>query len=478
MVTKTVYRQLRGFVIGWLLITFIVGALTFLAIYFSYSQGESAPDASNPLPLAPSATVVAPDATEVPAQVIPSETPLPTLALATEPTAPVLAEEVTDVPTNTPTPIPSPTPTPLPVDDDRYQAGIQVEHSLDFNPVNQDNYYRSVAEDLGLRWVKHQVRWELMEPAPGEIDWSVLDFVMPSAKKFGIKMLLSIVTAPHWAREDGVTLERHGPPADAHVYADFVAAIVQRYPGQVHAIEVWNEQNLNREWTSTGGLNASNYVSLLSATYQRVKAIDPGIIIISGALSPTGWNDGVQAYDDFNYLNQLIEAGMLESTDCVGAHHNGYNVAPEYRYNEIPDDPGASFRGPFDNPHHSWSFRSTLEGYANRIRTAGYATRLCVTEFGWASAEDLQDVRQGFEFAKDNTLAEQAEWIPRALTLMEELGFVWLAIVWNFNYGPQAGYAIDNDNVPFSLIGPGYIFRPAYDTIRLWQSSYQTRLGD
>ena len=477
MVTKTVYRQLRGFVISWLLITFIVGLLTFLAIYFTYSQGDAAPEASNPLPLAPSATATAPAVTEAPAIIPPSETPSPTATPSPQPTAPVLAEEVTDVPTIAPTPAPSPTPTPLPVYDQRFQVGIQVEHSPDFNPVDQDNLYRSVAADLGLKWVKHQVRWKLMAPTPGEVDWSVLDFVMPSARKFGIKMLLSIVTAPDWAREEGVALERHGPPADPEVFAGFVADIVQRYPGGVHAIEVWNEQNLDREWTSPEGLKAESYVALLRATYQRVKAIDPGIIVISGALSPTGWDDGVQALDDFNYMDQLIEAGMLDYADCVGAHHNGYNVAPEYRYNEIPDDPTASFRGPFDDPHHSWSFRSTLEGYANRISAVGKDTRLCVTEFGWPSAEDLDGVKAGFEFAKDNTLAEQRDWIPRALSLMQEFKFVWLAVIWNFNYGPQAGYAIDNDNVPYSLIGPGYNFRPAYDAIRGWQADYQSRLG-
>ncbi len=328
-----------------------------------------------------------------------------------------------------------------------------------------------------MRWVKQQVRWEQVEAVQGEIDWSILDFVMPSARRFDIKMLLSVVTAPDWARETGVFLERHGPPADPLAFAGFVAEIVKRYPGSVHAIEVWNEQNIDREWTSVQGLRAEDYVALLRATYETIKAIDPGIIIISGALSPTGVDDGIGAIDDFRYMDLQIEAGLLDWADCVGAHHNGYNVSPDYRYNEIPSDNGAVFRGPFDNPHHSWSFRSTLEGYANRIRTAGYDTKLCVTEFGWPSAEDLPGARAGFEFALDNTLAEQAEWIPRAMSNMEEWGFVWLAFIWNFNYGPQAGYAISNDNVPYSLIGPGYNFRPAFGAIREWQQDRLARTG-
>ena len=478
MVTKTVYRQIRGFVIIWLSITVVMGLSTFLAIYFSYNPAAAEPGSSIPLPLAtPDDDIV--EQPTAPATADPTATPVPTDTL-TPPTPtesfPMQSIEVTEEPTATPTPLP-PTPTILPVEDMRYQVGIQVEQSSDFNSENQDGWYSSVSNDLGLRWVKHQVRWEMTEREPGNIDWSVLDFIMPSAEKFGIKLMLSIVTAPEWAREPDANLERHGPPADPQTYADFVSEIIKRYPGSIHAIEVWNEQNIDREWTSANGLNAQDYVSLLRTAYQAVKAIDPGIIVISGALSPTGVNDGVSAYDDFAFMDLLLDAGMLDWADCVGAHHNGYNVSPDFRYNEIPDDPDASFRGPFDNPHHSWSFRSTLEGYANRIRAAGKDTKLCVTEFGWPSADDLDGVSAGFEFAYDNTLEEQAQWIPRAMSNMQDWGFVWLAIIWNFNYGPQAGWAADNDNVPYSLIGPDWGFRPAYDAIRAWQRERSSSSG-
>ena len=472
---STAQRQIRGFVIIWIVITFVMGLSTFLAIYFTYSPASQDAAASNALPLNTTGGSGEDAAAVI---VLPSIPPAPTFTpLPAAPTdvSPIAAAEM---PLPTDTPDPSPTPTRLPIDDRRYQVGIQVQHSLDFNVDNQDGFFRSVADDLGLGWVKQQVRWELMEPTEGEIDWGVLDFVLPSAEKFGIKLMLSIVTAPEWAREEGVDLTKHGPPADPQTYAHFVARILDRYPGRIHAIEVWNEQNIDREWTSTGGLSAANYTALLRRTHETVKEIDHGVIIISGALSPTGLNDGVRAYNDFTYIDQLIAAGMLDWADCVGAHHNGYNVSPDYRYSEIPNDPTAVFRGPFDNPHHSWSFRSTLEGYANRIRSAGRDTKLCVTEFGWPTVEDLEGFPPGFEFAQDNTLAEQAQWIPQAMGNMEEWGFVWLAFIWNFNYGPQAGYAADNDNVPYSLIGPGFTFRPAYDAIRAWQKDYLARMED
>ena len=476
VVTKPVHKQIRGFVIIWLAITFILVMVTFLAIYFTSVSARFDAGSGNPLPLATAGAAVE-EAAEV-MVVLPSASPQPTFSptpALPEPTMPVYLEEITPEPTASPLPTRTPVPTALPVENRRFEVGIQVEQSPDFDSENQDNWYRSVTADLGLRWVKQQLRWEQIEPEQGSIDWRLLDFVMPSAQRFDLKMLLSILTTPDWAREPEANLSMQGPPADPQTFADFVAAVLKRYPGQIHAIEVWNEQNLDREWTSAHGLNAERYVALLRAAHETVKALEPGIIVISGAPSPTGIDDGVSAVDDFEYMERQIEAGLLDWADCIGAHHNGYNISPDYRYLDIPDDPTAIFRGPFINQHHSWSFRSTLEGYAQRISAAGRDTKLCVTEFGWATSEDLGGARQGFEFSLDNTLAEQAEWITKAMSNMEDWGFVWLAFVWNFNFAPQAGYDSSNDNVPYSLIGPDFTFRPAYDSIRAWQQDYLAR---
>ena len=467
----SVRRQIRGFVLIWIAITFIMGVATFFAIYLTYVPEGSGTglsfDRSAPLPAT---------ASSVPVVAIASHTPAASLTPRPSATPQSVAQ---NAPTDEPTEPPPPTdvPTPQPVEDKRFAVGIQVQESPDFNPDNQDGWLRAVADQLNMKWIKQQVPWEAMEETKGEVNWAILDLVLPSAAKFDVKVMLSIVAAPDWAREPDVFLERQGPPANPQDFTDFVAAILERYPGMIHAIEVWNEQNLDREWTSIKGLRAADYVSLLQATYERVKAIDPGIIVISGALSPTGLNDGIGAWDDFVYMEQMLDAGLLDYADCIGAHHNGINVGPSDPWDNVPNDPVARFRGPFDNPHHSWTFRSTLQGYASRIARAGGDQKLCVTEFGWASTEDIGAFPPGFEFAEDNTLEEQKTWLVEAMGNMEEWDIVWLAFVWNLNYGPQAGWDPNNDNVPYSLIGPDFEFRPAYDAIRDWQLDYLERTG-
>ena len=182
-----------------------------------------------------------------------------------------------------------------------------------------DQWADVAANQLGVNWVKMQVRWENFEPENDVYDWTDTDLFIPAMAEQGVNVLVSVVTAPDWAREPGVNVQRHGPPADPAEYAEFVGELVARYPGQIGAVEVWNEQNLDREWTSIQGLSASNYVSLLAAAHDAIKAVDPGIIVVSGALSPTGLNNGVQAWDDFTYMDQMIAAGLLTYGSCTSA---------------------------------------------------------------------------------------------------------------------------------------------------------------
>jgi hypothetical protein len=494
-------RQIRGFVIVWLGITLLMGALTFAGIYYTTGLANNDGDQDDEISIAvvPNAGEAVPSGNFDLSQI--STTPVPTADTAAfipapvNDTAPVEAAavesqpdtttkanvqvepigqgsgpaEISAPPAQNPAPVqqdatPVPSPTPLPVNNQAFQVGIQVAPSYD--PAVEQIWMTEVRDKLRLGWIKQQVRWQDVEPQPGQYNWADLDTTLQVASDYGVKVMLSVVTAPDWAREPGnQRLDKVGPPADPPTYANFLITMLYRYPHKIHAIEVWNEMNIDREWASVYGLNAQNYVTLLRTAYAAIKSVDPGIIVISGALSPTGVNDGVGAYDDFTYMDMLIQAGMLNTTDCVGAHHNGYNIGPNVPWNNVPNDPTAIFRGPFDNPHHSWSFYSTINGYAQRIQQAGSDKKLCITEFGWASTEGINGTPVNFEFADDNTLAEQAQFFDEAIQSMSSWGFVWLAFIWNLNYGPIVDWNPANDNVPYSLLRPGWVPAPAYDVI-------------
>lgn len=533
MATRTVVRsQVRGFAVIWTTITVLIGIATFFAIYLAYDN-EADSGSTITLPQQPQedtgavAAIPTTDATPVPTLEL-TTTPVPTATDeptevpvvvadassaedvteedAAEVSADTTADEVTEDTTTDDATIEETAPesdttentdvqqtdddgadeetvTEEPVEEElppiaqtEFLPSIQVQYSLDFNPDVQRAWMNDVG-GLGLDTFKQQVRWEEIELEPGEYNWAKLDLVVPIAEEYGYNIIGSVVAAPDWAREPGADLTQDGPPANLQDFANFLEAMLERYPGQFFAIEVWNEPNLEREWASPNGLSAERFVEMNRIAYETIKNIDPGIIVISGALSPTGGfvtpEGRVTAIDDFQYTDDTIAAGLLNYTDCVGAHHNGINVPPYYRWDEIPPDPDAQYRGPFDNPHHSWSFLSTLETYANKIAVAGGDQRLCVTEFGWASVDDLAGFPPGFEFALDITLEEQAEYVVAALEFMEESEFVWIASIWNLNYGPQAGWSTDSDNTPYSFIGPEFVKRPVYAAVQAWNAERQ-----
>ncbi len=341
-------------------------------------------------------------------------------------------------------------------------------------PVAGDYFYtpRQIKEKLGLSWVKQQVRWKDVEPQRGQYNWSLYDPVVDASSQIGLKIMLSIVDAPEWSRSYFDSDPTAAPPDDLSLYAGFLGQVIERYKGRIQAIEVWNEENLAREWDTAQGVNAARYVEMLRLAYQAIKSRDPNIIVISGALSPTGV-DGIDpanpnrltSLDDFRYLQQMIDAGALQYTDCVGVHHNGYNIGPNVPYDQVPNDPTATFRGPFDSPHHSWSFYTTLWVYHDLIQKAGSNIPLCITEFGWASAEGWSQVPPAFEFSWDNTLLEQAQWTVEAFQSMRQWGFVRLAFLWNLDYGLKGGVGETDPNAPYSIVDFNGAPRPAFDAL-------------
>ena len=278
-------------------------------------------------------------------------------------------------------------------------------------------------KNMGFNWVKIQVPWKTFEGSPGQRGFA--DDIINELSGAGLNVLASIVKAPDWARPGNTDRSVEGPPADPQTYADYVGAFAAHNKGKVKAIEVWNEQNLWYEWGHEP-LNAGRYVDLLCRAYRAIKAADPGMSVLAGAPTPTGVNDGSTAIDDVAYLQQMYAAGAKNCLDGVGAHPSGYNNPPDakFGYNN-PAEP--SFKN-----HPSFFFRDTMERYRGVMVANGDAgKRVWPTEFGWASTGSPHP---GYEYATQNTEAEQADYIIRAYQMAKNWGWVGPMFLWNLDY--------------------------------------------
>lgn len=345
---------------------------------------------------------------------------------------------------------------------DRFGYGTQLHGNATVgDPVPTMD---SVRNQLGMDWVKVQIQWWLVKPEPEADQWFFYEGVIDEAHKAGLNVMLSVVGAPAWTRAVG---GENGPPDDYNEYAKFLTEMINRYPGEIGAIEVWNEQNLDREWQTANGVSPEDYVQFLQVAHDAIKAADPNIIVISGALAPTGDGDWIKWADDFAWMDRALAAGMLNYADCVGAHHNGYNIGPDVAFDQtgsLPEATTAVFRGPFDNPHHSWSMKTTFDTYAQKIQAIDPNAKLCITEFGWATSEGYDAAPTGFEFANDNTLEEQAQFITQAYNMMHDSGNVWLAFLFNYDFGNK-GNGPQDDPVPYSIVDINGVPRPAFGAI-------------
>lgn len=313
------------------------------------------------------------------------------------------------------------------------ETTVPFDYGIQADPNGDAELNISSIEELGFEWVKFQMAWKTVELSEGNYDWAAWDQVIDAYAAKNIKVMLSIVKAPDWARPADDDKMVEGPPADPAQYAEFVALVAERYRGKVQAIEIWDEQNL---WYKAGGkgrLNAANYVQLLQQAYPAIKAVNPEMLVISGGLTPAGNVDDL-AIDDVEYLEQMYASGVKGYFDALGAHPAGYNCPALADWRTITaEEAGAdSFLEPFINRHHSWCFLGTLEAYREVMIANGDSGKtIAITEFGWAVGDSPQP---GYMYALDNTPVERARWLVEAYQWGKKQGWVGPMILWNLDY--------------------------------------------
>jgi len=354
---------------------------------------------------------------------------------------------------------PTPTPAPQPTRSSQAVApaprgtgfGYGVQAHLDTARVV------SAVQDMGFGWIKQQVRWQEVEAQQGSRGWGGLDALADTASAGGVKVLFSVVAAPAWARggKSGI-----GPPDNYQDFYNFMGAMAAHFKGRVQAYEIWNEQNLSREWEGAP-LSAADYVRLLRGAYQAIKAADPNAIVVSGAPTPTGISDGVWAIDDRAYLQQMYNAGLRYYCDAVGAHPSGYANPPDVYYTGGDFDPSRGY-----DDHPSFFFRNTMEDYYRIMAANGDGgKRIWATEFGWPTTSGMGvSANPGYEFANDINEQQQADYLVRAYTWARNWGHAGVMFLWNLNFWPAAG--AENEMAKYGIVRGDWSPRPAYIALR------------
>jgi hypothetical protein len=263
----------------------------------------------------------------------------------------------------------------------------------------------------GMTWVKRQA----FAGDGGAIG------LIGEAKANGFRILLSVIGDKSSVTNDGYQ----------NSYAGYVASLAA---AGADAIEVWNEQNIDREWP-TGQINPALYVQLLAKSYNAIKGANRNTIVIAGAPAPTGAEGAFgldRVWNDDRYYAGMARAGAGAYADCIGVHYNEGIVSP----NQNSGDP----RG--DN--YPTRYFSTM---LNRALAPFPGKKACYTELGYLSPDGYGPLPGSFGWAVNTSAEEQAAWLAQAAVRASSTGRVRLMIVFNVDftfYGedPQAGFAM------------------------------------
>lgn len=222
-----------------------------------------------------------------------------------------------------------------------------------------------LVRELGAPWIVEYFPWAYVESRPGRYDWAHHDLVINHAHRQGLTIIARLGFVPEWARPEGTT-PLYLDEAHFADFANYAAQFVTRYRDKVKYIIIWNEPNLNLEW-GYAGVDPAKYVTLLRAVYPAVKAANPAVQVLAGALAPTLAPPGsVDGMNDLAYLQAMYDHGAAPYFDQLAIHAYGWYSEPA----EPPAPEVVNFR------------RSELL-YAVMVQNGDGAKRAMITEGGW-----------------------------------------------------------------------------------------------
>ncbi len=354
-----------------------------------------------------------------------------------------------------PTPKPTPQINTAPVTMTSPDYGMQVFLFWKEEIAERD---LKLVQDAGFRWVKQEFAWREIEGAnKGHFDWERTDRIMDQIDAHGLKVIARLGVQPQWA---GGGFPEVGPPNNIQDFADFAAALAERYKGRIDAYQIWNEPNLAREWGNRPP-NAAEYTEMLKAAYQAIKAIDPYPIIISAGLAPTTRNDDV-ARPDIYYIQEMYDAGAGPYFDALGAHGAGYASPPETDPAEIANTPGLANPGDFENNvpeelRRVYGFRHVEDVREVMVRNGDTDKQIVLLEFGWTI-----DPRPNSPYAWHAVTPEQQDqYFQRAYAYAKQNWQPWIGVM-SLIYIANPQWTLDDEQTYWSIVYPTYPeFTPA-----------------
>jgi hypothetical protein len=165
--------------------------------------------------------------------------------------------------------------------------------------VNDPNLPCGELQALGVHTTFIGAWWGLIEPLPGQYDWSSVDPVVDAALACRLEPVVKVSTGAG-PGIDGT------PPEDLEAFSRFIFNLAQHLKGRVRAYAIENEiDKVRLAWT------AETYGPLRAAAYGSIKQADPDAYVLDSGMT-------MQAYI-MARADELYRAGQTQQAlDMLG----------------------------------------------------------------------------------------------------------------------------------------------------------------
>ena len=344
--------------------------------------------------------------------------------------------------------------------------GINTFLQQEVEPAKREKQVQLIAA-AGFHWLRQEFPWADIEiSGKGNFDdcrngpcisaWDKYDQIVDLADRYGLEIIARLSSAPNWSRADADARGAFAPPDNFADLADFAAAVAERYRGRVRYLQIWNEPNGNDEW-GYQPVDPEAYTRLLCQTFQRLKAIDPQIVVLAAALTPTNELGGLNPnglggtnMSDLVYLQRMYNAGARGCFDIMSVQGYGLWSGPtDHRLNPI----GINFA-------RNLFIRDLM------VRNGDEHKAIWISEMNWNAVPQGSGISPDFGQVTEE---QQARYAPLAYQ-RAQAEWPWLGVN-NFWYFKDADDHEKNQaKYYFRMADPDFTLKPVYAAMKDYTS--------
>ena len=346
--------------------------------------------------------------------------------------------------------------------------GVNTFLQLEVDPANVARQLEMIAA-AGFQWIRQEFPWEDIEihgrgdfmdrrnlEAVGEISsWGKYDRIVSLAEESGLTLQVRLSNPPAWSRANPAK-GAFAPPDRFEDFVNYAVTVAERYRGRIHHYQIWNEPNIYPEWGEQP-INPEEYTYLLCLTYQALKAADPEIVVISGALAPTNSLDQ-RNLSELVFLQRMYDSGAADCFDVLSLQ--GYGL----------------FSGPTDRRLNPNSVNYARNLFIRDLMVANDDAQKAIwfSEAAWNPVGEAGVPRDLLDYERYGVVTNEqaARYMPLAYQRAAE-EWPWLGVInyWFFRR-PNAAEA-NQSYYYFRMVEPDWQPLPIYHSLREHSANYQ-----